>query len=57
MEISVCYVDEKLAMEAALNDDAKLPTAIKKCDAICVSLYEDKCLIAFRNVKDMYKNK
>lgn len=30
MEISVCYIDEKLAMEAALNDDAKLPNAIKK---------------------------
>ena len=55
MEISVCYVDGKLAMEAALKDDAKLPNAITKCDAICVSLYEDKLLIVFKNDKDMYK--
>ena len=50
MEISVCYIDEKLAMEATLKDDA-----IKKCNAICISLCEDKCLIAFKTDKDMYK--
>lgn len=55
MEISVCYIDEKIAMEAALKDDAKLPNAIKKCNAICISLCEDKCLIAFKNDKDMVK--
>lgn len=55
MEISVCYVDGQLAMEAALEDDAKLPVAIKKCDAICASLFEDKLLIAFKSDKDMYK--
>lgn len=55
MEISVCYVDGKLALQAALKDDAKLPVAIKKCDAICVSLFEDKLLIAFRSDNDMYK--
>lgn len=55
MKISVCYVDEKLAMEAALKDDAKLPIAIRKCDAICVSLFGDKLLIAFKNDYDMYK--
>ena len=55
MEISVCYIDEKIAMDAALNDDAKLPNAIKKCNDICISLCEDKCLIAFKNDKDMVK--
>lgn len=55
MEISVCYVGGKLALQAALKDDAKLPIAIRKCDAICVSLFGDKLLIAFRNDNDMYK--